>query len=354
MSNCNNIENELLSNVGKKTGDLKGNLMNHIKNLHQIAQYALSREFSQLYSYIDSEYFHKKVFDDTFYKSADDFVFRMDITSLSYGQVLQLAYQDLQKEGYAQFLLGLKIIIVKLKGNQRYSYYDRDEILDLLNEMKTDFSYEYQSNQNTDMLDILIEECQNYLPIGFQEMTLEEYHNGSTRSSYNSYKKLEEKLLEAEFSSAIKQGNIYHHIIEIDHYINRKEKEITQNEWIFLAKLLSAHYATEKKPWTRDMTTDLLRTFIGIRDLCDHEGFNDTLLRLVTGTLKIIIKKISSRLDSITSVELTEIINYLVNVYTLDNNNQYLVYINEFLKMLDKSDSSLDQSDVNKWLEQQT
>lgn len=341
MSDINNTENERMSHMGNNAD----NQAIHLKNLHQIALYASSRAFSKMYATIDSTYFHKQVFDATFYKFADDFIYRMEITSLSYGQVLQMAYLDLKKEAYDQFLLALKIMIVKLKGNQRYTYFDRDEISDLLAEMKTDLFFDHPR------LEILLEECQNYLPIGFQEMTLEEYYNGSTRSIYDAYTKLEGKLLEAEYGTAVRQGNIYQYIVEIDHYINAKGKEITHNEWIFLAKLLSAQYATEKKPWSRDLTTDLLRTYLGIWDVCDHEGFENTLLRLVTGTLKIIVKKISSTMDRLTSKELIEIINYLINVYTLNHNNQYLVYINDFLTMLEKHDSLLDLSDIKSWLE---
>ena len=344
----NNTENERASHVEKKEDALSY----HMRNLHRISLYALSREYSRLTSYIDREYFHKKVFDDAFYKSTDDFIFRMDVTSLSYSQAFRMAYQDLQKEDYYSFLLGLKIIVVKLKGNQRYAYFDRDKIFELLNDMKTEYSVDHHFDPSFDTLEILTEECKDYLPIGFQKMTIEEYRHGSMRSLYDNYKKLDVKLLEEEFKAAVGQGNMYNYIVEIDHYINSNRNEITKNEWVFLAKLLSAQYATEKEPWSRDMTVDLLSVYLAIRDVCDEQTFEGTLYQLVTGTLKIIIKKISSSTDGLSSREIQKIINYLINVYTLNSNNYYLVYINNFLKMLDRCDVLPDLSSTRKWLEQ--
>ncbi|QCX33873.1 hypothetical protein FDN13_09270 [Caloramator sp. E03] len=324
----------------------------HLKKLHRIAEYAFYREFSNLYSYIDSEYFIKKVFNDNFYKSADDFIFRMDVTYLSYSQALKMAYKDLQKGDYYSYLLALKTIIVKLNGNHRYTYYDRDEILDLLNEMKSDYYFDCKFEKDIYIPKILLNECKKYLPIGFHEMTFEEYYNRSTNSYFNSFKKLDEKILENEFKIAVRQGSIYHYIVEIDHYINTKYKEITAKEWIFLSKLLSTYYGEEKNPWSRDMTTDLLRTYLGIKDLCSSQEFENILFQLVTGTLKIIIKKISLSGNDLLANELIEIINFLINVYTLDNNKQYLVYIDDFLKMVDRIENTIDLSGIYEWMNQ--
>lgn len=326
-------------------------LYQHLKNLHTISIYAYNREFKKLYSYIEDEYFHKKVFDDSFYKSANDFIFRMDVTYLCYGQVLNMAYRDLQKGDRYSFLLALKIILVKLKGNQRYTYYDRDEILNLLNNMKADYSFNNDVEKSSYVPEIFLDECKNYMPIGFQEMTFEEYYNGLTRSYFDSYAKIDEKILEKEFHIAFKEGSLYHYIVQFDHYINSKRTNVTDTEWIFLLKLLSAYYGTEKYPWSTDMTTDLLRAFLGIQDTCNQQEFKDILCNLVNGIIRIIIKKISSPEYNLSTKEIKEIVNFLINVYTLDNNKQYLIYISDFLKLAEKIEDKSDLSGINQWLE---
>lgn len=322
----------------------------HLKNLHKIATHAFSREFNKLYSFIDENYFRNNLFPSSIYQMADDFIFRNDVTYLSYGQALKMAYTYLQKRDYYSFLLSLKTIIVKLKGNQRYTYFDRDEILNLLNEMKNDYSFEHQFTETSSVPEILLDKCEYYLPIGFEEMTFDEYNKGSTRSYFDSYKHLNEKILEKEFNTALKQGSIYHYIVEIDHYINSNQKNVSENEWIFLSKLLLAYYAMEKYPWSRDMTLDLLRTYIGIRETCKSRNFTDILLKLVTSSLKIVIKKFSYPWHNYSAKELKEIINFLVNVYTMDNNNQYLIFIEDIMKMIERIDNTVDLLGVHEYL----
>lgn len=343
----NNVEKEQMDAVR----EIDGSLFYHMENLHRISMYTFSRDFDKLSIYIEKQYFYKRVFEETFYKSADTFILRMDITSLSYGQILQMVYQDVQKGAYDQFLLGLKIILVKLRGNQRYAYYDRDMVFSLLDDMEAEFLLKNPFDSKMNIPEIMLEKCENNAPIGFQERTLEAYRSGVTRSLYDVYKKLDEKLFEVEFKTVIEEGIIYHHIVEIDHYINAKDRT-TIDEWVFLVKLLSAHYATEKEAWSRDMTTDLLRAYLGIRDRCDDEVFSERLFQLVMGTLKIIIKKMGSTMDRVASGEIQEIINYLINVYMLNSNRQYLVYIHDFFGLLERRDSSLECVGIKKWLEE--
>lgn len=323
---------------------------NHMALLHKAALYAYEREYGKLMSWIDDNYFQKKVFQEEYYQYADDFIYRMDVTELSYSETLKLAYRALQEDDYNQFLLGLKIVVVKLIGNQRYTYYDRDQIMELLIEMSTEHDFERLENDPVIVPEMLLDKCKVYMPIGFEGMDLQEYCLGSTRSIYDRYSVVNDKTFDKEYNAAISQGNIYHHIVEIDHYINREDNTMTKFQWIHLAKLLSAHYVTEKAPWSKDLTTDLLRVYIGLKGCCEEEDFEDILYHLVTGMLSFALKKIKATDQLISSYKYMNIFNYIINVYLLENNNKYLDYILELMKVLYKDIPKQDLSSLKCWM----
>lgn len=332
--------------------------IDHLGNLHRITNYALLREFEKLQVFIDRAYFAKKVFPDALYKSADDFIYRMDITSLSYSQVLQLAYRDLRKSDYEAFFFSLKIVLVKLKSNQRYAYFDRTMMKDLLDEMEQDYGLTSTSDAGNAKPEIWIDLGQNDLPIGFEEKTQAAYLHGSTRSIFDNFKNLDGKAFDEEYKKAVRQGNIYHYIVEVDHYINKnlcsgKADATTRHAWTFLAQLLAAQYATEKAPWSRDMTTDMLRAYMGLQEACEQEAFAPALDALVSVTLKIIIKKISRTDYGVSDAELTEITQFLMNVYRMGGGRHYLAYIRDFLDMLDGRGHGSDLSAMKNWLFQE-
>lgn len=325
---------------------------NHKALLHKAVQYAYEREYGKLLSWIEENYYHDKVFPEKYYQHADEFIYRMDVTELSYGEILKLAYRALLKDDYDQFLLGLKIVVVKLIGNQRYTYYDREWIKELLIEMSTDLVYDRRENDPVIFPEMLLDTCQVYMPIGFEGMDLQQYRLGSTRSFYDRYPVVNDQTYDKEYKAAINRGNIYQHIIEIDHYINREDNTMTKFQWIHLAKLLSAHYATEKAPWSKDLTTDLLRAYIGLKACCEQEDFEGTLFYVVTGTLKIALKKIMDANHEISSYEFTEVMNYFINVYLLDSNSKYLDYIQELMKVKDGENQEQKFSDLQCWIKE--
>ena len=325
----------------------------HLVLLYQTICHAYKREYGTLIACIEENYFQSMKFPSEYYLYADDFIYRMDVTELSYGSVLELAYKALVKEDYRQYLLGLKIVYAKLTGNQRYTYYDRDRILELAMEIWEHYELKPLQIDEVKIPELLLDRCNSYLPIGFEGMELKEYRLGSTRSFYDSYPTVPDKLFEKEYHSAIEQGNFYHHIIEIDHYINRENNIVTKSQWVHLAKLLSAHYATEKAPWSVDLTMDLLRVYVGLKDCCGQEDFRETLYQMVTVTLKIALKKIMSIQEQSSFKELSNVLNYMINVYVLESDNKFLEYIQELVKVMNPEDEKAEYSDIKAWLMEQ-
>ncbi len=325
----------------------------HMALLYAAARYAYERKYGKLMSWIEENYFQGKVFPGEYYRYADDFIYRMDVTELSYGAVLELAYKALVKEDHRQFLLGLKIVYAKLKGNQRYTYYDRDQIGELLSELSENYGFAPLEHGPAKIPELLLDQCQVYLPIGFDGMGLEEYRLGSTRSFYDHYPSVQEKVLEKEYHAAINQGNIYQHIVEIDHYINHEGTALTRFHWLHLARLLLAHYATEKAPWSSDLTTGLLRVYLGLKDCCGQEEFEDILVQMVSGTLRIALKKIMGVDQPRAAGELPNILNYVINAYLLAENSKLLDYILELIKGMNREAPEQEFLVIKNWLMEQ-
>ena len=324
----------------------------HMTKLHIVGNYMVSKDLKKLIQYIQDEYFSKIIFDQKYYIAADDFIFKMDITGLSYSNIFEIAYRDLEKKDYGQYLLGLKMILVKLKGNQRYTYYDRTEIIEVLKYMEREYSLGAFHDQDMDILDIVDVQSLEDCPVGFEELTFEEYMQNSTRSIYIRDIAKSEKFFEGELKSAVNKGIIYHYIVEIDHYINTDIQSTTYQEWVYLAKLLALYYTTEKKPWTRDMTKDMLRIYSGIRDCCELQKFEETIYHITTGNLKLIIKKISRNMLQDVVEEITEVINYLVNVFSIHKDEKYIDYIKDLLMLIESSEQQEKVKRVRKWLEE--
>lgn len=322
----------------------------HMTKLHVVGSYMITRDLKNLVQYIQDEYFSKPIFDKKYYVAADDFVFRMDITGLSYSSIFEMAYRDLEKKDFGQYLLGLKMILVKLKGNQRYTYYDRTEIKEVLKYMEGEYCLEAFHEQHSDIPDIVdvhsIKDC----PVGFEEQTFEEYTENSTRSIYKRDTVKSEKFFESELKTAVNKGIIYHYIVETDHYINADIHNTSYEEWVYLAKLLALYFTTEKKPWTRDMTKDMLRIYSGIRGCCESQKFEETVYNITTGNLKLIIKKISRNMLQDMAEEITESINYLINVYSIHKNEDYIDYIKDLLVIIESTEQKEKVKRVREWL----
>lgn len=308
----------------------------HIVKLYTIGSYMISRNFIKLIQYIEDEYFSKQVFDSKSYVVADDFVFRMDITSLTYSNAFELSYRELKEGNFAQYLLGLKSIIVKLKGNQRYTYYDRECIRETLKCIEEEYSLTGQYGDYKDILEILDVNTLKDGLVGFEELNFEEYYKNSTKSIYSKNKSMDEKFYELELKTAAKKGIIYHYIVEIDHYINKNINSTNFTDWVFLAKLLSLYYTTEKKPWTSDMTKDMIRAYYGIKCSCDPQKFEEVIFQLTTENLKLIIKKSSMYNDLNVAEEIYKAINYLINVFKIHKDERYINYIKNFLVVLER------------------
>lgn len=307
----------------------------HVIKLHTIGSYMISRNFEKLIQYIEDEYFSMQIFDDKYYSAADDFVFRMDITGLSYSSAFELAYRDLKKMDYGQYLIGLKSIIVKLKGNQRYTYYDREGIRKTLRRIETEYSLTGQYDENKDILEKIETNNLKDGPVGFEELNFEEYYENSTKSIYSKKQSMTEKFYEKELKTAVKKGIIYHYIVEADHYINENINTATYVDWVFLAKLLTLYYATEKKPWTRDMTRDTLRIYYGIKECCEQNKFEEIVFQLTTENLKLILKKISMYMYEDMAEEIVQVISYLNNAFMIHRDERYVDYIKKFSVILE-------------------
>lgn len=301
----------------------------HVIKLHTIGSYMISRNFEKLIQYIEDEYFSMQIFDDKYYSAADDFVFRMDITGLSYSSAFELAYRDLKKIDYGQYLIGLKSIIVKLKGNQRYTYYDREGIRKTLKCIEEEYSLTSHYYNSED----IIEKIDG--PVGFEEMNFEDYYENSTKSIYSKNNFMTEKFYEAELKTAVKKGIIYHYIVEADHYINENINTATYVDWVFLAKLLALYYTTEKKPWTSDMTRDMLRIYYGIKECCEQNKFEEIVFQLITENLKLILKKISMYMYEDMAEEIVQVISYLNNAFMIHRDERYVDYIKKFSVILE-------------------
>lgn len=329
---------------------LRINKQNIIK-FHRIGSLIILRDFKNLIKYIEDEYFSKEVFEHKYYTAADNFVFRMDITGLTYSSVYEMACRDLEKEDFGQYLLGLKMIIVKLKGNQRYTYYDRDDIKGVLNYIEEEYSLSGLNKEKKDILDIVDAQTIKDKIVGFEELKFEEYLQGSTISIYKRDNDMNEKFYEGELKSAVNKGIIYHYIVEVDHYINLDISSTVHYDWVFLAKLLSLYYATEKKPWSSDMTRDMLRIYYGIMGCCELQKFEEIIYQITTVNLKMVIKKNSRQMYQTRSEEISEVINYLINVYSLHKDERYIVYIKDFLVILEGLDQPEKVNTVKGWIE---
>lgn len=309
---------------------------NDITLFYKVTQYAYEKQYKKLMAFLEDNYFQTETFQSNYSQYTDDFIFRMDITSLSYGEVLKLSYRSLIEEDEKQYLLGMKMIVVKLQGNQRYTYYDCDQIRRLRQEIAVSHGYELSVEKEQSMTENLLEICRNYMPIGLEGMNLEEYRAGSTRSIYDGYQAVDEKILEKEYKRAVRQGMIYPYMIEIDHYINGENNKVTKYQWVHLANLLAAHYATEKASWSKELSKDLLRTYSGLKDCCSQEEFKSILFQITAGTIKTALNKIMTINEQVPSAEVAALINYIVNVFHMDNNSMYLDYIRDLEKVLEK------------------
>lgn len=304
----------------------------HLEFLFDLTVDAYNKKYSKVATLIEKCYIDRKVFQEGYYKAADDFIFRMDVTGLSYSEIFDLAYEGLMKNDYKEYLLGLMIIVSKLEGNQRYTYFDRDMMKLLMSRMAADNGLKPYTVE--DDKHVFAEDCSKYMPIGMDGMDMGKYRSGSLMSRYDKYKPLNEKALEVEFNSAMKSGSIYHHIVETDHFINRDDEEKPKELWIHLIKLLTLQYATEKEGWTSDFTEDLLKAFNGLKNTCDIEDFMKISGPLASAAIKVAVKRIMVLKQDISASELLQALNFLMNINRLAQDGVLGEYIDIFSKML--------------------
>ncbi len=285
------------------------------EDLNIIGKLFIANDYKEISSVIDKGYFSEPILEQRYYTEADNFVFRMDVTGMSYSEVLELSAEACRKEDAPQFLLGTKIILSKLSANQRMVYFDRDRIAILVGEE----------------LRISIEEQRKLYgeknAIGFPGMSLEAYRKGSLRSSYDKYPTLNQEALDKEYKSAVNQGNIYHHIVETDHVINREDQKKNQALWMHLIKLLTAFYATEKSPWSMDLTLSLLETYKGLKSSYEGETFNDILFAPISTILKIAFKRIGANHYGTANIEREGVATFLAEVITTTGDQRYTPFL---------------------------
>ena len=147
----------------------------HLSNLQRIAASIHRLSYAEAIDLINALYFSKSIFDDILYAKADQFIFQQDVTALSYGHALKLGYEALLREDSEVLLLSLKVVIVKLLGNQRLAYFDRDEIRALLNEMSAQSGLSDIAPAPRALPDFVIRRCGDYMPIGFFGEGIEPY-----------------------------------------------------------------------------------------------------------------------------------------------------------------------------------
>ncbi len=304
----------------------------HLKFLFDLTVDAYHKKHMKVITLIEKYYIDRKVFEEDFYREADDFIFRMDVTGLSYSEIFDLSYEGLMKNDYKEYLLGLMIILSKLEGNQRYKYFDRDMMKLLMSRMASDNGlkpYKIEDDRH-----VFTGDCSKYMPIGMDSMDIGDYRSGSLLSRYGKYKTLNEKALEVEYQSAMKSGSIYHHIVETDHFINSDDEEKPREVWIHLIKLLTLQYATEKAGWTSDFTEDLLKAFNGLKNSCESEEFIKISGPLASAAIKVAVKRIMVLKQEISASELRQILNFLMNINRLGPDRVLGEYIDIFSKML--------------------
>lgn len=317
--------------------EINSQLDKHIRILYNIIFDAYNRKYKGVTETIEKEYIKNRVFAEEYYREADDFIFRMDVTELSYSQTFELSYGGLKNNNYKEYLLGLTIVASKLKGNQRYTYFDREKMKYLINKIADEnslplFIYE-------EMLDLkyLHESIiSNYMPIGMNEMNMDDYWSGSQLSIYDKYEKVQNSVLEKEFEKAVKSGNIYHHIVETDRFINKSDNRKNKEIWIHLIKLLIFHYATEKAGWTKDLTESLLKSLYGLKDNCEEKDFNELSVPLIILAVKTAVKRITALKHKALIEELREIINFISNADKMVPSHMFKDYIQLFEGLIEK------------------
>lgn len=301
----------------------------HLENLQKYLTLALGRQYRSVSETIDVDYFNaENLGSDTtsmaFSRSADDFIYKMDITELSYSKTFDMAYRAILDGNFKEYILGLKVIRAKLAGNQRFRYFDRDQMRDLLARM---------SAENDLFLAMPSEAVQeraavtDILPVGFPGMSLTDYRRGSLRSVYRQQTPDEYALFKEYFQLAVDQGNFYHHIVELDHFLNHPDTMLSKAQFAYLFKLLLADYYTEKYPWSDDLTDDLLSACHGLRACCGEEEFKTMLLDLVVMLLKQIFKRV-------TPAGLPHLVGFLNEVYQLDPDERYLTHIRQLTALI--------------------
>jgi hypothetical protein len=316
--------------------EINSQIDKHIRILYNVIFDAYNRKYKSVTETIEKEYIKNRVFTEEYYREADDFIFRMDVTELSYSQTFELSYGGLKNNNYKEYLLGLTIVASKLKGNQRYTYFDREKMKDLMNKIADEnsihpFIYEEMLDQK-----YLHESISNYMPIGMDQISMDDYRSGSQLSIYDKYEKVQNNVLEKEFEKAVKSGNIYHHIVETDRFINKSDNGKNKEIWVHLTKLLVFHYATEKAGWTKDLTESLLKSLYGLKDNCEEKDFNELFVPLIILAVKTAVKRITALKHKASIEELREVINFISNADKTVSSHMFKDYIQLLEGLIEK------------------
>lgn len=303
----------------------------HLASLQSIALKLYRREFQAVINSIDAIYFQKNVFENNLYAKADQFIFQKDVTDMSYAQSLKLGYEALLREESEVFLLSVKIVIVKLFGNQRLTYFDPDGLLSLLDQIAGQKNLPLIPRETRVYPSFCDSFQEHFLPVGFWGEDIGTYRARSTKTEYKLDDSNEQAVLNRQYAKALQAGNIYHHIVETDHLINGAAGRPSADQFIHLIKLLTAYYATEKAPWSRELTMQLLAAFAGMRSFAQPQAFQENSIRLVSALLRTAVKRWVIRKDESHLQERLEAADFLANMYRLSKNCVYLDLIKDLL-----------------------
>ncbi|SMP41929.1 hypothetical protein [Anoxynatronum buryatiense] len=322
----------------------------HMKWFYETLTLAFQMEIENTVMQIEKHYFADKVFDESAYRAADDFVFRRDVTELSYGKTFQLTYDALMAEDFSQYLLGLKVILVKLRDHQRYTYFDRTQMLVLLKEMDRNTGCGAPAIPEEKIPDFT-RNSRRFLPTQINFVGIEKGRKLS-RPLYHRHETITEAALEKEFKAAAEQGVIYHHIVATDQLIVQQKDHPNPLLWVHLAKLLAIHYATEKTPWNRDLTDAFLEAFEGLIS-CTENPSTAGLYQVTSGIIGIWIKRLKANNQTMNNQEKAEFLNFLINTYVMSGEEKLLIYILKLAEGFGQGDTSY-MDGINRWIAAQS
>lgn len=268
--------------------------------------------------YIDDTCKKNNIWDKKYKVKASNFIFRRDIIEMTYSNTLKILKESILKDDFESAYIAFEIISSKLRGYQRYTYFDRDEMLQLLD---TDDEY------NTEKIEYI-----KYNPPGLSSLSAKDNMYKNLRSIYMDSEKKDIKYFNNELKRAIKENNVFHHIVDMDRYL--RIKNFSKFHILHLCNLLNAYYSSEKYKWTEDLTEDYLNLYNLLKDKTNNKEFKDFTFQLVSTSIKTSINKSKINKQTIDESEIFEIIHYLEKTNELSSNNRYLDYINMFEKII--------------------